>query len=167
MSHLHSRCTIIIIMSSKAAPQQKRKVTFRLDEDDEPIVYDSSCISFRVMGKPVPMGRPRRGRANQFYNPTKPEMNSFTATIKKVLEVANKNKPYFPKETKLSLRIMFQLGPSSRSPDIDNLTKFVMDACQGYLYEDDRMIFSLQAEKVLSPDKTTVGWTQISLTKKE
>ena len=41
-------------------------------------------------------------------------------------------------------------------PDIDNLLKFVMDAGNGVLWNDDRQIHQVQMKKVYGPEPETV-----------
>ena len=43
-----------------------------------------------------------------------------------------------------------------KRPDLDNLIKFVCDACMGVLYKDDSIIVSINAKKVYSSNARTV-----------
>jgi Holliday junction resolvase RusA-like endonuclease len=57
-------------------------------------------------------------------------------------------------------------APSVTSPtrtDVDNLAKFVLDSCNGLLYEDDRQVISLHVTKVLDEQGTCLGSTQVDL----
>lgn len=57
----------------------------------------------------------------------------------------------------------FLVSTGSKSPDVDNLCKFIMDACNGVIYRDDIQVFRLVATKI--PRKTTndVGRTVIKI----
>jgi len=50
----------------------------------------------------------------------------------------------------------------TNKPDIDNLIKFVMDACNGILWKDDKQVCVLSTEKVY-----TTGWPRIEIAYKE
>ena len=48
------------------------------------------------------------------------------------------------------------------TPDLDNMTKFVMDACNGILWKDDKQVCVSSQEKVY-----TTGWPRIEISYKE
>ena len=49
-------------------------------------------------------------------------------------------------------------------PDIDNLCKFVMDALNGIVYNDDRQVVVLHAIKLRDSDGTCNGKTIVHVT---
>lgn len=97
-------------------------------------------------------------------------------------------KPLFEKEEYLAMNILFRMKRPKKhfrnnkpgdegglvrlkesSPvnlcgsrvDVDNLAKFVLDACNGLLYHDDRQIISLNIAKVYDCEGQCTGATQI------
>ena len=53
--------------------------------------------------------------------------------------------------------------PHIGTPDTDNLAKFVLDAMQGVVYRNDRVVFSLLAIKVYDNFGSCGGRTAISV----
>lgn len=144
---------------------KKKKTEFVLDPET-PVVYDGTKILFRMLGKPVPLQRACLSASMHLYNPNKAETTSFQSVLKQILREQHIEKPVFAKGTRLHLKVHFQLEDcASRSPDVDNLCKFVMDACEKYMFIDDRMIFTLTATKISGKGKGKAGWTHVELYK--
>ena len=74
----------------------------------------------------------RRQKALMFYGAVKMEIEFImpipSYTKKKVMETVAK--------------------PHNKRPDLDNLVKFVLDACLGILYEDDNIVCEIVARKI-------------------
>lgn len=120
-------------------------------------------ITFTVHGKPVAQARPRfvrRGKHIGTYNPQESEAGLFFLNVKSQLPL-----DWQPLEGPITLDMIFTLPiPSSKSnrvktamaageilpvskPDLDNYVKFVCDALNGLLWQDDAQIVSITAHK--------------------
>ena len=95
-------------------------------------------IEFFVEGKPIPKARPRVG-VHGTYTPatTKAWVVSIAWTEMSILSGDG------PSSSPLALSLHF--WGAHGSADLDNLTKAVMDALNGIVYEDDKQIKSLSA----------------------
>ena len=117
-------------------------------------------IDVFVIGKPIAQPRPRatiRGKHAGVYNPK--TADAWKALVK---EKFYKYKGYAP-EGPLTLAVTYYIPrpkalcrkkdptgiiPHTKKPDIDNLTKAVMDAISDIgVWGDDRQVSSLQVEK--------------------
>lgn len=123
-------------------------------------------FEFTHKGEPIGKGRPR------FYNGhavTPPKTREYEEEIRLSFLQANKGKlPMYEKGTALNLHLEFNFEvPKSYSkkkrklclngeqkhtkrPDIDNLVKAVLDALNGYLFEDDSQVTSVTSCKRFS-----------------
>lgn len=126
---------------------------------------ESGEICFALVGKPIPMERSRWAYGHM-YNSQKKIQEQLKACIKKIMaEKGVLESPIIAKRScKLEMEATFFLASTgSKSPDVDNLCKFIMDACNGVIYRDDIQVFRLVATKI--PRKTTsdVGRTVIKI----
>lgn len=135
-------------------------------------------ITFQVTGQPVGKARPRVTRAGRVYTPKKTEQAE--QDIKKMAGYAMCGDP--PLQGALELSVIFRMAvPASWTkgkrqqayrqemrpavkPDIDNLIKTVMDACNGVIYLDDSQVIKLAASKVYVTEEQ-VPMTIISVIK--
>ena len=128
----------------------------------------SAAIYFVVPGQPVGKGRPRassRGGFVRMYTDAKTV--TYENAIARQATFAMSMWPVF--YTPISLRVVAFYGiPGSWSkrkqlqalngelipgkPDLDNVAKAVLDACQGVVYQDDKQVVKLVAEKRYSYD---------------
>lgn len=139
------------------------------DSDDGEEAQSPSTFKFLVPGKPNAMPRSRFYHKG-FYNSKKPQLNYFRSQVLFQLP-PNTNGVIFKKGTPLQMTIKFYLRrPDSDfkrgvrceanlkawarsttlvtiAPDVDNLSKFVMDACNSLLYHDDRQVVFLKSYK--------------------
>jgi Holliday junction resolvase RusA-like endonuclease len=145
---------------------------YHLDLQSPPTYHESSGgkeFAFAVEGKPITKERPRFVN-NHFFDPNKKAKQSLQLCIKKALRAAGVvEKPIFsPCKKHVSMVVEFQLvATGSRSADIDNLAKFVMDACNGLVYRDDIQVFDLKAVKIPRVKKTDPGRTNVRITSLE
>ncbi len=115
-------------------------------------------VSFSIPFKPVPQKRPRVYRRGSFtvaVDPSKKDKEDFLA-------LASEFKPESPMEGALKFEVEFMMpipkskrktkagDPHISRPDIDNLTKLVMDALQGTFYKEDSNISNLTSKKFYS-----------------
>ncbi|HSG19643.1 MAG TPA: RusA family crossover junction endodeoxyribonuclease [Burkholderiaceae bacterium] len=113
------------------------------------------------MGQPVGKARPRVTRAGRVYTPKKTEQAE--QDIRKMATYVMCGEP--PLQGPLELGVTFtmdvppswtktkrqqaysqQIKPAAK-PDIDNLIKTVMDACNGVTYADDAQVVRITASK--------------------
>lgn len=101
----------------------------------------TDSIRFRVEGEPLPMERPRRGRAGQFYTPNKKgAQESFAWACK--MAVMGKGMFLGP----VGVFMYFHL--KNMSSDLDNLQKTALDSFTKIAYVDDRQVELIMARKL-------------------
>jgi len=120
---------------------------------------------FIVEGEPIPLQRARRAR-NIFYDPQFRAKQNFSWIVKRALEPFEpisspiKMKVEFhmpiPKSLSLKKRISLINHPHTKTKDIDNLCKFLFDALNKIVWEDDCLIWNVQAIKIYSETPKTV-----------
>lgn len=112
---------------------------------------------YRVDGEPIALARPRYGK-NRVWDAQK------NLKLHYGLDITNQHADerlflgplqieiafYFPFPKNMSQRKKDEMRYNFRpiKPDIDNLIKWVLDVCNGILYEDDAIITSLSAYKM-------------------
>lgn len=118
-------------------------------------------ITFRVMGQPVGKARPRVTRAGRVYTPKKTEQAE--DDIRAMATYAMCGDPPLAGPLELTVRFLmavpaswskakqrqayeWEIQPTGR-PDLDNLLKTVMDACNNIVYADDSQVVSIRASK--------------------
>lgn len=135
--------------------------------------------SLMVPGKPVPQKRHRStfksGRIRN-YDPSYKDKKRFKAIVYKlspkmlpkgginVSVTFYMSRPKSHHRTGKYSHLLKSNAPKVHvsKPDIDNLSKFIMDALQGILWEDDCHIVSLEARKEYSSNpRTEIEYWQI------
>jgi Holliday junction resolvase RusA-like endonuclease len=111
-----------------------------------------------IAGKPIPKKRPRFKRMGNFvktYNSQRKEMDATIMEIKQQWKGE-------PLEGAVHVRLLFSMpipkGTSkkkresmflhTKKPDLDNLTKYIMDCMNGIVFKDDSQVSTLTATKV-------------------
>lgn len=118
-------------------------------------------MKFEIVGNPVSLKRYRYTKTGFTYDPSKRDKADFLAKCMN-------NRPNKPIKTAVSVKLEFYFvrpkshfgtGKNSgklkmsapafhiKTPDLDNLVKFVLDSLNGVFYEDDRQINNLLAWK--------------------
>lgn len=135
-------------------------------------------ISFSVSGKPVGKGRPRFTRAGGAYTPKQTVdqekrvaaaawqamvLAGYTVTDKSVAAQIVIEAP-IPKSWSKGDRLAAELGAKRPGkPDLDNVAKLVLDACNGVVYHDDAQVHHLTISKRYGPGDGQVSvkmaWT--------
>ena len=135
-------------------------------------------LHFKVDFKPTPLKRPRLVRNNLVYDPSKKDKKEF-------LKCALKYKPESPLKGPLKMNVEFyfprpknhyRTGKYSRElkasapyihtnmPDVDNLSKFVLDALNAVFYDDDRQVVELNSHKeYLNDIDNKLGYTIVTI----
>lgn len=127
-----------------------------------PFVLDltgNDAIQLSVAGAPVAYRRAVHLRNGNVYNPNGPAQARFR-------EVAASSLPwgFVPFTNKLSIRLTFvcsttnpnNYGQPGGRADIDNYVKFVLDAGNGFFFDDDSQVCHLVAQKVYGADPCTM-----------
>lgn len=126
-----------------------------------------------IYGEPVPQGRPRFTRTGHTYDPQKSK--NYKQLVRFWVTQYLKGKPFKPYEDALCVDLTFYVGiptswsikkriqadngqirPTARNGDLDNLTKAILDACNGLLWVDDAIITDLSARKRYTGDVARV-----------
>lgn len=116
-------------------------------------------IEFEIFGKPMGKGRPRLSR----YGTYTPEKTVNYENYVKLCFI-NKYKDYTPTEKPLKAKItaFFEVPtsyskkkkkeligqPHTKKPDIDNISKIILDSLNKLAYKDDNQIAKLEVEKL-------------------
>ena len=130
-------------------------------------------ISFRIEGEPVGKGRPRviasRGKFAHAYTPKKTK--DYEDSIRfAFLASTEETMPIYQRGTSLEARLTIAVSvpksyskkktaqclagriAPSKKPDIDNVIKCILDALNGYAFEDDSQVTRLKAEKIYAEE---------------
>ena len=102
----------------------------------ETLVRDSAIYTFP--GEPVPKGRPRTMRNGHTYTPRR------TVEAERAIHtylMAQRARP-----TSGPVQVALYFHCKSQTADLDNLVKLVLDAAQGFLWENDRQVCRIVAE---------------------
>lgn len=127
-------------------------------------------ISIDIDGNPIPWKRVGQRNLGSYvisYDRQKPEKEKIRLGIAKnykdkPLTCALKVDIHFflpiPKSTTKKIRLEMQEGKikSIKKPDIDNLSKFILDCMTGFVYADDSQIVELTAKKLYSSNPGTL-----------
>ena len=129
-------------------------------------------ISITVHGKPIAQARPRFVRRGKFvttYNPQETEAGRFALSV--MAQLPEGFEPYrgalslfcsfdmpIPKSATKRQKGEIEIGIRKhvKKPDLDNLCKFVKDACNGIVWQDDSQVVQLHARKGYSSQPSTV-----------
>lgn len=119
-------------------------------------------MKFVIPGTPVGKGRPRFTRNGHTYTPEK--TRAYEALVQRCWReqcggICFHGTPIeatvyacFPIPQSLSKKKRAELAgePHTKKPDLDNVLKAVFDALNGFAYEDDALIYKVEAEKYYS-----------------
>ena len=123
-------------------------------------------ITFEIREKPVSAPRPRVTNWGTYY---KPEYVHFKQDISRAAKIAMKGKERC--EDELTMVIICKFAPpetwskkakkdaienrwKKSKPDIDNLTKGIMDGCTGIVWKDDSQVVALSAFKYYAEENS-------------
>jgi Holliday junction resolvase RusA-like endonuclease len=117
-------------------------------------------VDFTILGEPrVQNGWRVRWRGVPFprvYDPRAREKTLLRKEVKRALVEGGDDlpPPTFPIHLKLKVRIKFYAA-SGHNKDLDNMTKFLLDALEGAIYADDKCIVEMHLSKEQSPQART------------
>ena len=135
-------------------------------------------LTFRANYKPTALKRPRLVRNSIVYDPSKKDKKDWLMCVKKYAPP----QPYeFPLKINLEFyfprpKCHYRSGKYSEElkksaptihtcmPDIDNLSKFILDAMNGVFYNDDRQVVELNSHKEYT-SKNSKGFTIVTINK--
>ena len=135
-------------------------------------------LQFKANYKPTALKRPRLVKSNVVYDPSKKDKKDWLKTVlayipKKPLEGPLKiNLEFFFARPKNHYRtgkykeLMKDKAPRIHTfmPDIDNLTKFILDAMNEHFFLDDRQVVEVSAHKEYINDyHNNNGYTLVSV----
>jgi crossover junction endodeoxyribonuclease RusA len=100
---------------------------------------------YTIPGQPLVQERPRLGRHGNFYSPSSRDQKA-VGTLLLAQRVANGRAP-LTGDLEMSA-IFYYRKAGKRKYDLSNMVKFIEDAANGILYQDDNQIVSLFAKKI-------------------
>jgi Holliday junction resolvase RusA-like endonuclease len=155
----------------KASQGGKRKKNtipaFTVDSSD-PFLCSSTAVSFVVRGKPRPQYRDKPGWNFTRYNPGKQLQKEFRKVALIVCAAHSGFVPNFGTDANIKVEVHFcfpspKTGHLKNTADIDNLVKFVLDACNETFYGDDGQVVRLTADKCYDDSRGGTGFTSVTI----
>lgn len=151
--------------SLMAMKTSRNKPHFVIHERD-PFTVTDTTVSFVIRGRPIALQQHRTGRNGVIYNPTQKLGEAFVAAYrsacwnryKKLLDIL------FPHGVGVIVSLIFGFPPEGekkKQPILENLVKFVLDAMNRVLYDDDRQVLHIIAEKRYNAFYGTEGYTLV------
>ena len=127
-------------------------------------------LTFWIPGQPIGKGRPRFAKGRAYTPPaTKKEemkvaaiasgamieagLEPFTAPVSCVIVARYRIPPSWTKAKKIQAE-QHSIPPGK--PDLDNVIKLVLDACNGVIFEDDAQVCWIEAIKTFSSEPGVV-----------
>ncbi len=116
--------------------------------------WDGEIVKLRVLGKPLPWARTKRGWNGNVYNPRAKSQIEFSHAVSGICMREFGEVPCFEAYAAVKAKIWFflpckdkQPKGKPRVPDLDNLVKFVLDSLNGVVYMDDKQVVHVTACK--------------------
>lgn len=127
-------------------------------------------FSFKVDGKPIAKARPRVARNGVIYTPktTQDAERRIRDAFLEAVEhsdyefdegsvCVNIDFIFAPPKSTTKARAKTIIGePRPKKPDVDNLCKTVLDALNGFAWDDDNQVTHLSARKVYGTEDSTI-----------
>lgn len=156
--------------SSSGSKGKKTAVApvFQADKTD-PFDISQTSVDFVVRGKPRPQYRDKPGWNCTRYNPSKPLQKQFgRVAMEQCLNHTNRV-PCFGSNVGIRMEIHFRFpspratGRIKNTADIDNLSKFALDACNTIFYGDDGQVVCLHTDKAYDDAYGGEGYTRMKI----
>ena len=148
-------------------------------------VEEDKTVQLAIVGQPTPKARGRavlKKTAIRIYNASQAKERKFSGVVKGLMGgLLTTHKTYFHDKF-LEVCIVFayprplchyhggrraeealkaNVPRFPRHGDLDNLSKFVLDALNGVLFDDDSQVVFLHTKKLWVPDHQSVGSTTV------
>lgn len=138
-------------------------------EKTDPFGISQTSVDFVIIrGKPRPQYRDKPGWNRTRYNPSKTLQKQFGhVAIEQCLNHVNRV-PDFGPDIGIWMEIHFPFPPPKtgqikNTADIDNLSKFALDACNAIFYGDDGQVVCLYADKAYDGAYGGEGYTSMKI----
>jgi len=140
---------------------------FKVDSSD-PFLASGRSVHFVVRGKPRPQYRDKPGLNWTRYNPSKRLQSQFCNLAVEQCLTHVGQVPNFGSNALLKVEVHFRFpmpktGLLKNTADIDNLSKFILDACNGTFYGDDGQVVTLLADKGYDESYGGEGYTLLKI----
>lgn len=121
-------------------------------------------IAFAIAGRPIGKARPRVTRRGAFMPPA---YVAWCARIREealvaCAELADRGEPWDATAPAYRVRVVATFGGAVHG-DVDNLGGSVLDALNGLLWADDKLVVDLRASKAEGPDGLRVEVEALSV----
>lgn len=97
---------------------------------------EAKLIKIIVLTKISPKARPRVGKYGNWYSPSSKDEENLGMLILREMRLHNIKK----QEGRLSVKLIIGYKNKKRG-DMDNIEKYILDSCNGVLWDDDRNIY--------------------------
>lgn len=108
----------------------------------------SSSLEVGVIGVPVPKGRPRMTRAGHVITPKRTV--AWEKLVRLTVQSAASAVRWRPLDEPCA--VVVEVRRARRAGDLDNFVKAILDACNGVLWTDDKLVASIQAHMIDGAD---------------
>jgi len=146
-------------VEEKLQEKNDRKLAEQMSSSRLGAAAEPSMVAFEVKGVPKTKERHKRAKAGHYFNPSARDEKSFRTSAEEIINRVYGGIHMFGRKTPLRVEIQFRFSMSvfnlQRIPDIDNLSKLVLDALNRLLYHDDRQVVYLVAEKGITTSLTS------------
>jgi len=106
---------------------------------------------FEISGTPKTKARPQKSKAGYLWNPSKADEKRFREMAERAVVEKYGSIFKFEREVPVVVSLQFRFAEKEfhlqRAPDIDNLSKLVLDSLNKVFYHDDRQVVTLHAFK--------------------
>jgi len=157
-------------VATSQVPKRRKSAAppmFTADSTD-PFRASSTSVELVVRGKPRPQYRDKPGWNWTRYNPSKNLQKQFCQVAVEQCLNHMKAVPSFGSDAEIKMSIHFRFplpktGLIKNTADIDNLSKFILDACNKTFYGDDGQVVSLFADKGYDNAHGGKGYTRMTI----
>ena len=146
---------------------KQEKPKFESSHND-PFESTPTRVSFIVRGKPLPQYRDKPGWNFTRYNPSKTNQKKFCQVAAELCPMIIGRVPTVGSDATVKVTAHFRftlpkMGLLKNTADIDNLSKFLLDACNKTFYGDDGQVVSLVADKAFDGSYGGAGYTIVTI----
>lgn len=120
---------------------------------------------YQLLGTPVSMHRPRFANGHVYSDQATVKLRDFLS-----IKLQHGKLPLFMDAIHIDITFVFEIPhsyskkkkemlldkPYTKTPDVDNCAKWLLDVCHGVLYTNDKIITSVSARKIYGPIAKTI-----------